>query len=296
MGHKATGTADVRLERMSTEELFERSHDVAKVAAPPAMITAEKAYIGRYRRNTSRPTEAPLHGLALSGGGIRSASIALGVMQALAAAEKLQKFDYLSTVSGGGYVGSSLTWFTSRPWTIQGKEDVQFGTGCGTGPVPVFPYGTRGPVRPPSYPLSVPERLLRYLGHHANYLEPTKGLSVLHLTKGINILAAVAVVLRGILVNLFIWLTLLTLVFLAAILFVRPGGSWRRIARHFQASSRLALELSALMVFAFFVISVLYSVMTGASRLVSLTMPRFLSYLGDYTVRQGIDSASCRYS
>ena len=289
MGHKATGTADVRLERMSTEELFERSHDVAKVAAPPAMITAEKAYIGRYRRNTSRPTEAPLHGLALSGGGIRSASIALGVMQALAAAEKLQKFDYLSTVSGGGYVGSSLTWFTSRPWTIQGKKDVQFGTGCGTGPVPVFPYGTRGPVRPPSYPLSVPERLLRYLGHHANYLEPTKGLSVLHLTKGINILAAVAVVLRGILVNLFIWLTLLTLVFLAAILFVRPGWKLAPDSPPLPGFFCLALELSALMVFAFFVISVLYSVMTGASRLVSLTMPRFLSYLGDYTVRQGID-------
>ena len=144
MGHKATGTADVRLERMSPEELFETSHDAAKVAAPPAMITAEKAYIGRYRSNTSRPTEAPLHGLALSGGGIRSASIALGVMQALAAAQKLQKFDYLSTVSGGGYVGSSLTWFTSRPWTIQGKKDVQFGTGCGTGPVPVFPLELEG--------------------------------------------------------------------------------------------------------------------------------------------------------
>ena len=55
-------------------------------------------------------------GLALSGGGIRSATFALGVLQALAQAELddgkgrktawLRLFDYLSTVSGGGYVGA----------------------------------------------------------------------------------------------------------------------------------------------------------------------------------------------
>ncbi|MFL6621766.1 MAG: patatin-like phospholipase family protein [Sulfurifustis sp.] len=59
-------------------------------------------------------------GLALSGGGIRSATFALGVLQALAKAPSpdaasgskrsqkalLERFDYLSTVSGGGYIGS----------------------------------------------------------------------------------------------------------------------------------------------------------------------------------------------
>ena len=55
-------------------------------------------------------------GLALSGGGIRSATFALGVLQALAQAELedgkgkrtawLRCFDYLSTVSGGGYAGA----------------------------------------------------------------------------------------------------------------------------------------------------------------------------------------------
>ena len=47
-------------------------------------------------------------GLALSGGGIRSAAICLGVMQALEANDKLKTIDYLSTVSGGGYIGCSL--------------------------------------------------------------------------------------------------------------------------------------------------------------------------------------------
>jgi len=47
--------------------------------------------------------------LCISGGGIRSATFALGVLQGLARKGFLKKFDYLSTVSGGGYVGSWLT-------------------------------------------------------------------------------------------------------------------------------------------------------------------------------------------
>jgi hypothetical protein len=47
-------------------------------------------------------------GLALSGGGIRSATISIGMMQALAKADLLKQFDYLSTVSGGGYAGGFL--------------------------------------------------------------------------------------------------------------------------------------------------------------------------------------------
>ena len=74
---------------------------------------------------TGLPPDAPVYALAVSGGGIRSATFALGVMQALndvppaASANPppgapasarlshlLARFDYLSTVSGGGYVGS----------------------------------------------------------------------------------------------------------------------------------------------------------------------------------------------
>jgi hypothetical protein len=48
-------------------------------------------------------------GLALSGGGIRSSAICLGVLQALNHHDLIKRIDYLSTVSGGGYIGSSLT-------------------------------------------------------------------------------------------------------------------------------------------------------------------------------------------
>lgn len=54
-------------------------------------------------------------GLALSGGGIRSATFSLGILQALAAPQtdedgppRLASIDILSTVSGGGYIGSFL--------------------------------------------------------------------------------------------------------------------------------------------------------------------------------------------
>jgi hypothetical protein len=52
--------------------------------------------------------------LCVSGGGIRSATFALGVIQGLASAGVLKKFDYLSTVSGGGFIGSWLSSWARR--------------------------------------------------------------------------------------------------------------------------------------------------------------------------------------
>ncbi len=58
--------------------------------------------------SAQRATEASLTALAFSGGGTRSGSYALGVAQALAEHGLLTKFDYLSTVSGGGFTGGWL--------------------------------------------------------------------------------------------------------------------------------------------------------------------------------------------
>jgi hypothetical protein len=55
-----------------------------------------------------------LAGISISGGGIRSATFALGVLQALAEKGVLQKADYVSTVSGGGYIGSWLQGVLAR--------------------------------------------------------------------------------------------------------------------------------------------------------------------------------------
>ena len=53
-------------------------------------------------------------GLAFSGGGIRSATFNLGFLQGAAALGLLKQFDYLSTVSGGGYIGA---WFAA--WVLR---------------------------------------------------------------------------------------------------------------------------------------------------------------------------------
>jgi hypothetical protein len=50
-----------------------------------------------------------LAALCISGGGIRSATFGLGVLQGLARFGLLDRFHYLSTVSGGGYIGSWLS-------------------------------------------------------------------------------------------------------------------------------------------------------------------------------------------
>jgi len=47
--------------------------------------------------------------LCLSGGGIRSAAFCLGALQSFARKHLLHEFHYLSTVSGGGYIGGWLT-------------------------------------------------------------------------------------------------------------------------------------------------------------------------------------------
>src|SRR5213076_1056495 len=52
--------------------------------------------------------------LCISGGGIRSATFGLGILQGLARCGLLEKFHYLSTVSGGGFIGGWLTAWIHR--------------------------------------------------------------------------------------------------------------------------------------------------------------------------------------
>jgi Patatin-like phospholipase len=82
------------------------------------------------RREESRQIPDPefdktidVAGLALSGGGIRSSAVCLGVLQALNHHDLLKRVDYLSTVSGGGYIGGSLTATMTRAQEfVFGKE------------------------------------------------------------------------------------------------------------------------------------------------------------------------------
>jgi hypothetical protein len=84
--------------------------------------SAEHMYLAERRRLTERQLLAGVAGpqtpdavavsaigVSLSGGGIRSATTNLGLLQALARMRLLPHVDYLCTVSGGGYIGGCLS-------------------------------------------------------------------------------------------------------------------------------------------------------------------------------------------
>src|SRR2546421_629779 len=80
---------------------------------PPDAVAGSDEH--RLRAMIDRRHEVSRTALCLSGGGIRSASFAIGVMQGLSCLSVLTDFDYLSTVSGGGYAGSWLSaWLVPR--------------------------------------------------------------------------------------------------------------------------------------------------------------------------------------
>lgn len=83
----------------------------------------DTATAGDYELGPDTPADEPyvcfrsadLTGVALSGGGIRSATFNLGLLQGLHHIGLLPRVDYLSTVSGGGYIGAFWSnWLTSR--------------------------------------------------------------------------------------------------------------------------------------------------------------------------------------
>jgi len=105
-----------------------------------------------------RQSPAERSALCLSGGGIRSAVFSLGVLQGLARRGLLEKFDYLSTVSGGGYMGSLLSaWIHRHPRGIDGVSDELAGR------------SEVSALAPEPAPLS-------YLRSYSNYLSPRLGL------------------------------------------------------------------------------------------------------------------------
>jgi choline dehydrogenase-like flavoprotein len=68
--------------------------------ARPGSEDSDDTYPGRLPDKTV--------GLALSGGGVRSATYCLGILQALAKQDRLRDIDIMSSISGGGYIGGFL--------------------------------------------------------------------------------------------------------------------------------------------------------------------------------------------
>jgi hypothetical protein len=155
------------------EETTKRKYDVPPTVDVNTVVADELMWIKERREKAGvLPGEPAIDrvGMSLSGGGVRSATFNLGVMQALQRYGVLKFVDYLSTVSGGGYIGSSLTWFKSR------KPDE-------------FPFGTK------RSDYSAYGRVLNWLRTHGSYLNPGSGMTTW---------ALIGAVLMGTIINLLI--------------------------------------------------------------------------------------------
>lgn len=143
-------------------------------------------------------SEAPT-ALCLSGGGIRSATFALGVMQGLERCGQLDQFSYLSTVSGGGYIGSWL----SR-WRAGERGETEWVRP--TGELSAVMREAPDRTRPPDHPI-------RRLRGFSNYLSPNWGFSV-------DTFVVVTIFLRNLLFNWSMWAPLLLILALLPRVFI----------------------------------------------------------------------------
>ncbi len=104
-----------------------------------------------------RAKEMNLYGLAFSGGGIRSATFNLGILQKLAELGIMPRFDYLSTVSGGGYIGSWYASWLKRAGSMAKVDD-------------------RLNPQKSADPLADEVRPIRWLRMFSNYLAPNASI------------------------------------------------------------------------------------------------------------------------
>lgn len=116
--------------------------------------------------------DAPRAALCLSGGGIRSAAFAMGVVTGLARAGVLDAFHYLSTVSGGGYTGSWLSAWFQRAGGRRPVLDALRQAATATPAEP--PTRARGPRPAPDR--DTEPAAVRHVRAYCSYLSPRYGL------------------------------------------------------------------------------------------------------------------------
>jgi hypothetical protein len=196
---------DIRARR---EALFPRQKPLDAAPAP----TPPHPFIEAHR---IRP-----FGVAFSGGGIRSATFNLGVLQGMAELGLLPFIDYLSTVSGGGYIGS---------W-LHGVIRNKYGGD---------PAAAQPELDPRRVPGEAADDPITFLRKYSNYLAPQLGLfSPDFWTIG-------AVWIRNMLLNLLILIPFLVGVVLTVLM---SGILQQKFGRDLAAGIALTLWAVALVV------------------------------------------------
>ncbi|MEP3279868.1 MAG: patatin-like phospholipase family protein [Stappiaceae bacterium] len=194
-----------------------------------------------------------LFGVAFSGGGIRSGVFCLGVMQKLAASGVFKYVDYLSTVSGGGYIGSALAWWLSGKSSRKHADTTDmFDTSKHV------PWG----ISDPGEVEASPNAILSYLRRNGKYLIPGNG---------ITLVSGLSVVLRAVLLNLLVWIPF----FAAIFVFLHWMGPTHSAADNilpfatnseFTAVYKFSLLAAALVSLIFLTLSVQFSVLSWSRR------------------------------
>jgi len=159
--------------------LFRSPHEQSKLALllglPPSRWLREEEKAGildRRRIHDANSSDAQLRevtGLCFSGGGIRSATFNLGILQALAELHLLEAFDYLSTVSGGGYIHQ---WIAA--WLKRASESA--GTPEEPSPLDAFKTVNKALIAQPASVLpGIEPTQISFLRRFSNYLTPQLG-------------------------------------------------------------------------------------------------------------------------
>jgi hypothetical protein len=163
-------------------------HELTIVAARRAQLDTERGDL----EDTGPPRgvdvaeaawAARLLGVSFSGGGIRSATFNLGLLQALAGRGVLRYVDYLSTVSGGGYIGSWLTALCQRRFARRTEDAEAAGVAADSSlhfdaagfksfeEGLAWSAGDGGDLDP-----NGEDRAIRFLREFSNYLTPKLGM------------------------------------------------------------------------------------------------------------------------
>lgn len=169
---------DARAEQRSEKELDAEVE--REVLSTPELLNGpacQELFQRVHRFVEEEPERRTKHSaICLSGGGIRSATFALGLLQALAHKRVLPDFAYLSTVSGGGYIGA---WLSS--WIHRSRQDsaaVFAALGKPEKPAehPGAQATTSAAEREAKHPFETDPAPIRHLRKYSNYLTPALGL------------------------------------------------------------------------------------------------------------------------
>lgn len=126
-------------------------------------------------------------GVCVSGGGIRSACVGMGILQRLAKAGILRETHYISAISGGGYLLGWLTAWTKRAASLCDVE-AQLGRDTSNGKEPIVSTF-------PAFDRFIEPMPIHHLRKYSSYLTPRTGL-----LSG-DTLAMISVYLRNLFLN-----------------------------------------------------------------------------------------------